>query len=157
MTRPWRWIGLATPIVVWALLGVTHRMANVRPGRLPSPESAVLLFLSGVMAWLVFGALFYGLSRLLGRHPVDARGLFAAWGLTQIPLGLEALGALMMLDPGWPQVFGYGLAVYSLFLGFPIGLIVFLKAAGLTPPAAVIAGVAGGYAWISRVWAPLVR
>jgi hypothetical protein len=84
------------------------------------------------MAWLVFGALFHGLSRLLGRHPVDARGLFAAWGLTQISLGLEALG-------------------------FPIGLIVFLKAAGLAPPVAVIAGVAGGYAWISWVWAPLVR
>lgn len=158
MTPRMRRAGWAAPAVVWALLGITHKMANVQPGLLPSAEAAALVAILGVGGWLAVGVLIYAAALKMGRGPRDAGFFMAAWGLTQLPLGGEAVGALLMLDPGWPQVLGYALAVLSLQFVFPVGVVVFLtRAAGVAPHWSIAAGLLGWYLWLVLVWIPLVR
>lgn len=158
MTPRMRRAGWAAPAAVWALLGIAHKMANVQPGHLPSAEAAALVAILGVGGWLAVGVLIYAAALKMGRGRTDAGFFMAAWGLTQLPLGVEAVGALLMLDPGWPQVLGYALAVLSLQFVFPVGVVVFLtRAAGVAPHWSIAAVLLGWYLWLILVWIPLVR
>lgn len=153
-----RWIGWSVAPLVWVAAGVAHKVANVRPGRLPSWESAAVFAVAGLAVWIGSGLVLHAAGRRTGRGTVDLGTFFAAWGLTQLPLGVEAIGAFLMLDPGWPQVFGYALTVTALMLVLPAGLIIFLtRTAGMARPWAFAFGLVGWYLWLTKVWVPIQR
>lgn len=158
MTRWLWWLGWTVASLVWAGVGYAHKVANVRPGRLPSWESAVLVAVGGAVGWYLLGLLLHTAAERIRRRPADRGRFFAVWSVTQLPLGLEAVGAVLMLDPGWLQVLGYELGVIGLMLLCPAGVVIFLtRTVGMSRVVAFPAGLVGWYLWLTKVWVSLVR